>query len=353
MGNQAINSLALISGRYTLEAVQTLSQLSAAHLVAVCQALDLRAMNIKFMESMAPTFKILVEESFSSHLRRLTSIENVWSTLWTAFQKSLNSITHLDAPKRFVSATESLQPQILKMIVTSVESISALESWTEKCSTRALNIFSINRDHYFAHSDATPYIGIASRRMYQFLRNEVGVPFIGNETIATPRDEAEGFDWGRDGAEQDARKGVTIGGTIAKVYETMRSGQLYHVIMDCVSDAALEKSSMEQEIARLNETTKISTAERGPFIGEKKGMSGFGPDCMRTDEATEHTASAHSLAPRDPTIVGPDEDCQQDLRDKEGGLEIVGKDTSPPSSPMVKFSSVDLDGDIVRVQQLV
>jgi phenylalanine ammonia-lyase len=43
MGNQALNSLALISGRHTLFAIDVLSQLSAAHLVALCQALDLRA----------------------------------------------------------------------------------------------------------------------------------------------------------------------------------------------------------------------------------------------------------------------------------------------------------------------
>lgn len=49
MGNQAINSLPLISSRYTLEEIQTLSELSAAHLVAYCQALDLRVMTFKYL----------------------------------------------------------------------------------------------------------------------------------------------------------------------------------------------------------------------------------------------------------------------------------------------------------------
>ncbi|MBH1945658.1 aromatic amino acid lyase, partial [Erythrobacter sp. YJ-T3-07] len=51
MGNQGINSLALISVRYTLDAVDVLSQLMAAHLVALCQALDLRARDILVEES--------------------------------------------------------------------------------------------------------------------------------------------------------------------------------------------------------------------------------------------------------------------------------------------------------------
>ena len=48
MGNQALNSLALISARYTLTSLEVLSKLVAAHLFALCQALDLRAMHIQF-----------------------------------------------------------------------------------------------------------------------------------------------------------------------------------------------------------------------------------------------------------------------------------------------------------------
>jgi len=65
MGNQSINSLALISGRYTLEAIQPLSQLSAAHLVACCQALDLRTMYCKYLGTMATIFKDMTSEAFS------------------------------------------------------------------------------------------------------------------------------------------------------------------------------------------------------------------------------------------------------------------------------------------------
>lgn len=47
MGNQAFNSLALLSARYTLEAVGVLSQIASAHLLALCQALDLRTIEIE------------------------------------------------------------------------------------------------------------------------------------------------------------------------------------------------------------------------------------------------------------------------------------------------------------------
>lgn len=47
MGNQALNSLALVSACYTLEAVDVLAQISSAHLLTLCQALDLRVIEIE------------------------------------------------------------------------------------------------------------------------------------------------------------------------------------------------------------------------------------------------------------------------------------------------------------------
>jgi len=48
MGNQAINSLALISARYTHTAIDCLSMICATYLYVLCQALDIRAMNKRF-----------------------------------------------------------------------------------------------------------------------------------------------------------------------------------------------------------------------------------------------------------------------------------------------------------------
>ena len=49
MHNQAVNSLALISARYTLDAVEVVSHMAAAYLYALCQALDLHAMYDMYM----------------------------------------------------------------------------------------------------------------------------------------------------------------------------------------------------------------------------------------------------------------------------------------------------------------
>ena len=55
--NQSLNSLALISARYTHVALDILSQLVAAHILSVCQALDLRAMHFQFLTALKPAFE--------------------------------------------------------------------------------------------------------------------------------------------------------------------------------------------------------------------------------------------------------------------------------------------------------
>lgn len=126
MGNQSLNSLALVSARYTLEAVDVLSQIASAHLLVLCQALDLRAIEIEGRK---------------------------------------------DAPP-----------------------------------------------------DATPYIGPTSQRMYRFIREDLGVPFLGEEHLAST--EAVTLD------------GVTpsIGLYNTRVYESIRSGRLYDIVLTALKE---------------------------------------------------------------------------------------------------------------------
>ncbi|KAI4859955.1 PAL-domain-containing protein [Hypoxylon rubiginosum] len=128
MGNQGINSLALISARYTLKAVDTLSQLAAAHLVTVCQAIDLRV--------------------------RLTS-----------------------------------------------------------------------QDPTDLHPNAGPLLGMAARKVYEFVRGELKVPLITESLVS--------------GDLEDGSGGVSpsVGQYNTAVYEAIRSGRLNDVVVQCVQAA--------------------------------------------------------------------------------------------------------------------
>jgi phenylalanine ammonia-lyase len=70
MHNQPINSLALISARYTMQAVGLTSMICASHLYVVCQALDLRAMNLGFFQRLKPAVEFQTTRIFSEYLSK-------------------------------------------------------------------------------------------------------------------------------------------------------------------------------------------------------------------------------------------------------------------------------------------
>lgn len=288
MGNQSINSLALISGRYTMEAIQTLSQLSAAHLIACCQALDLRGMSCRYLATMGPILKRITQEAFSEYLLTPETAEVFLPAIWVASQKALDTYTHFDSQKRFMITFESLQPLVLKHVTNTTEAMQALQSWTEKCCATALDVFKMNREAYYSNPDATPYIGSASSRMYKLVRHELGVPFMSNKLISTPKGEEDGFNWGEPGHVD--KRGMTMGGMIAKVYESMRTGQLYYHVALSLSDVYQYSSTIEKALAaNEDESTQFSYA-----MMKARGLTGWGrrsPESFTSDEKSDAVPS--------------------------------------------------------------
>lgn len=139
MGNQSLNSLALVSARYTLEAVDVLSQIASAHLLAVCQALDLRTIEIEGRK---------------------------------------------DAPP-----------------------------------------------------DATRHIGRAAQRMYRFIRKDLGVPFLGEEHLASTKAAT------LDGVSP------SIGLYNTRVYESIRSGRLYDVVLESLQEVDEEEKRRTEPVS--------------------------------------------------------------------------------------------------------
>ena len=237
MGNQALNSLALISARYTLDALDVLSQLSAVHLIALCQALDLRAMNIHFLEIFEPSFREETQKAFRDLNGSDKWLDECQSSLWMTFRRCLDQTTTLDSAHRFSSILDSLQPVVLKFAPSLTETLVALEKWTSICSTMALNNFNLNREQYIAQPDATKFLGLASRRMYRFVREQLHVPFLQEKTIRTPEPESFGAELkgGPNGcAEHVAAPNVSS--LMTTVYLSMRNGELYGPVMECLEE---------------------------------------------------------------------------------------------------------------------
>ena len=216
MGNQALNSLALISARYSVTALDVLSQLASAHLFALCQALDLRAMHIRFLEALEPVFRANTATILTNALPENLDLESLHTQMWSQINKTLDATANLDPYQRFPIVFRSLESVVLGSLKTSATSISSLREWTGHCSETAIEVFENNRKIYFAHADPKPFIGTASRRMYNFVRGTLSVPFVTTEAL-----------------ERD----LNIGSFISVIYNSIRDGSLYGPVMECLADA--------------------------------------------------------------------------------------------------------------------
>ena len=240
MGNQALNSLALISARYCHVALDVLSQLAAGHLFAVCQALDLRAMQIMFLEAFRPELQCATEEIIKPVLQNQQTMEKLHAALWAQIVKNLEQAVSLDTKQRFTSVVTTLQPVVLRFIEScSADSLPALKAWTERCSESMLQNFEVTRDQYSAHPDARALLGPASCRMYDFVRGRLAVPFIRAYHLRSPATEPAGdFEDVCSLREGSLNKGnMTTGSYITMIYDAIRNGSLYVPVMECLREA--------------------------------------------------------------------------------------------------------------------
>ncbi|KAI8950470.1 phenylalanine and histidine ammonia-lyase [Xylaria longipes] len=278
MGNQSLNSLALISARYTETANDVLSQLIAAHLIAVCQALDLRAMNMQFLELYESQFRGLLAGHYSmvgepspssngvhltanllsSHANDLSelvmsqppfntpdqgpasSLEELNKGLWSQLMVSLDTTASMDASERFGAVAKSLRPIMLDSPVFNqdLKFISRLTAFTEALSVSMHDAWCANRDAYLVHGDATPLLGKASKAIYTFIRRTLRVPFLSTRNLMTPTlDEMES------GCGVNGTQAPTVGSFTGAVYRALRDGSLMEVGIEVLKTCVYQETA--------------------------------------------------------------------------------------------------------------
>ncbi|PPR02130.1 hypothetical protein CVT26_008821, partial [Gymnopilus dilepis] len=121
MHNQAVNSLALISARATIDSLQVLSILMASYLYTICQALDLRALQHEFYDGLGTICSEEFSATFGSFVSQPMEIkQKVISVMREAF----DSTSTMDAKERMDKVTASVTTTLVDFF-TSSDSISA------------------------------------------------------------------------------------------------------------------------------------------------------------------------------------------------------------------------------------
>lgn len=258
MGNQALNSLALISARYTHTAADLLSRLSAAHLLVVCQALDLRAMHSAFLSAVELPFQVLT----SQVLGPICTIPDFHHLLWPAFTLALDNSTTQDPAPQFESIASSLQSTILPFLDANSGSscVPSLFDWTHRVTTLLYDKHESIYAAYLDHGDASPLLGLAARHMYLFVRKELKVPFLNEKMLRASLPGSSGHQLDANSKHQHVR---TIGEHITVLHEAIRQGVFYVPVMEALKEAKDSVSTECRNHVQPPERDVVSHGERG------------------------------------------------------------------------------------------
>lgn len=232
-GNQAINSLALITARYTHMAIDCLSKICATYLYVLCQALDIRAMDQGYLRAIGPAVKGITATIFETALQDANAVDKLASILHAQVLMQFDLTTSLDTSNRFAKIAEAVQPTLtthlstLSSLPTHFDALPSIKRWTDETSSALHHLFLQHRQTYFTAPDATPYLGSASSRMYDYVRRDLQVPFHKGLADLPTRDNGL----------------KTIGSNVSVIYHDMRSGKLYDSVIMCLGVARPEGAS--------------------------------------------------------------------------------------------------------------
>ena len=230
--NQSVNSLAFISSRYTMQAVDLVSLLAASSIYVGCQALDLRVMHLSFLDKLMPAIDSVTQEVFGD-LFTAQTLKEVHTALGGCVPEAWAASTHLDANERYEHLVDSALPVLVSTLTSTAApqylsfSSTQIQAWRKETLASVGAVYNEHRDRFFASQNTAEYLGDASKKMYTFVRQKLGVPFH-QGLVEHPS--------GKDGAENfiNGRPKRIIGSWISIIYESLRSGKMHDTTMSCV-----------------------------------------------------------------------------------------------------------------------
>lgn len=240
MHNQSINSLALLTSRYTMQAVEMVSLMAAAALYVTCQAIDLRVLHITFLETLRPA----LAETLSRYHPHASCTDGTSSSssssssslllpVWKAVCDRWYETACLDAAERATEAATATVPVLADYYgatttttngdgssaapPTTTMNLSTLRDLREAIGQTVYRGYIQHRETFFRAPGSAQYLGDGTRRGYQFVRETLGVPLhCGIEEQPGPSDAKM----------DDGRPKKIIGSWLSVIYEAVRDGRL-------------------------------------------------------------------------------------------------------------------------------
>lgn len=238
------SSLALISGRATINALDVLSMMTASYLYLLCQAFDIRALQADFSRAFVP---IVEEELFARfgerlRLRKYSVVQDILKTMF----RMLDSTTTMDAAPRMTQVAGSAVPILVDYLTTDTfadpSALSAIPAFRASVASRATALLVSLRKEYLSgargRAPASNYLS-GTRPIYEFVRLTLDIRMHGSENESV---FANGL-----GIED-----VTVGQNVSLIHEVRCPGhQKHREKPNCCFSQAIRDGKMQAVVANL------------------------------------------------------------------------------------------------------
>ncbi|KAK0212526.1 L-Aspartase-like protein [Desarmillaria ectypa] len=233
MHNQAVNSLALISGRATINSLEVLSILMSSYIYVICQALDLRVLRQELIDGISSIVKEELIDLFAPVLSH-SDLTSVTSKVRKALIDALDHTTTMDAAERMIKVAASSTTVLVDFFTscnfTSGSSaagpaLTSIPLFRSRVASRATTLLDQLRRSYLSGergpAPASKHLN-KTRPLYEFVRMTLGIRMHGSENYHR-------FINGH-GIDE-----VTVGQNISLIHEAIRDGKLQSLIVSMLS----------------------------------------------------------------------------------------------------------------------
>lgn len=240
MHNQAINSLAFLSARYSMQAVDVVWMMGACSLYVACQALDLRVLQLRFFRILPTFIHGTIHDIFGSNLDP-NDIQKISDNFMDQVQVSWLSTSRMDLCERCQRVVEMSLPTFLSDLSDHMtptregyEVFEGIRAWKKVAPLRLEDVYREVLSEFSNSQPTVAYLGVGSKAIYTAIRHDVGVPFH-QGFVEHPQAGMNVLPQMLNGREKK-----TVGGWISMIYEALRDGILGETLIGSLSHSSEE-----------------------------------------------------------------------------------------------------------------
>ncbi|ORX97290.1 phenylalanine ammonia-lyase [Clohesyomyces aquaticus] len=264
MGNQSVNSLALVSARYTDTAVEILTLMCATTLYAACQALDLRAMERKFAKELEDAFTNLILDQLDGGDLDDKTLASLSKTAISYILQEMPKTTTMDTKQRFGKILWGSLADLVQTVAEEelVVDLGTLVGFIDQAAEVTEALYDDVRQRYlFQDADVSDLLGRASRRLYRYVRHDLGVPMhrgVIDHPVSAPQLPLPGRNAAGNviangnlrheeiivngqthgSGETDGWRKRTIGHWVSVINGSIKSGKIMDVVVDILKEGS-------------------------------------------------------------------------------------------------------------------